>query len=84
MTVKWLYNEESDTIGHVSKLKIDGIESISPHHAQTINDIDAINTLGIKKKFDSIAVAGESLNYATFQGIGKQATITDSLIKRLQ
>lgn len=84
MNVEWLYNEESDTIGHVSKLKIDGIESISPYHAQTINDIEAINTLGVKKNFDSIAVAGESLNYSTFQGIGKQASVTDSLIKRLQ
>ena len=84
MTVEWLYNEEYDTIGHVSKLNLNGIKSISPHHAQTINDLEAIKSLGIRKNFDSIAVAGESLNYATFQGVGTKTSITDALIKRLQ
>lgn len=84
MTVEWLYNEESNTIGHVAQLKLDGITSVSPQHAQTIQDVEAVEIAGVKKNLDSIAISGESINYSTFQGLGKQATITDSLIKRLQ
>lgn len=84
MTVEWLYNDESDTIGHVAKLKIDGITSISPQHAQTIPDLEAIEMIGVKKNLDSIAIAGEPINYSTFEGLGRKATITDSLIKRMK
>jgi hypothetical protein len=84
MTVQWLYSEEANTIGHVAQLELDGMKSFSPRHAQTIQDFKAIETAGLKRNLDSIAVSGESINYTTFQGLGKQASITDSLINRLQ
>lgn len=84
MVVEWLYNEESNTLGHVAQLKLDGFNTISPQHAQTIQDVEAFKTAGEKAIVDSIVISGESINYSTFQGLGKQATVTDSLTKRLQ
>ena len=81
MTVEWLYNEESNTIGHVAKLKLDGITSISPQHAQTIQDVEAIEIAGVKKNLDSVAISGEPINYSAFQGTGKP-TIVNPLQKR--
>lgn len=84
MVVEWLYNEESNTLGHVSQLKLDRFKAISPQRAQTIQDVEALKTVGEKIPRDNIVIAGESINYATFQGLGKQATVMNSLIKRLQ
>lgn len=84
MVVEWLYNEESKTIGHVAQLELDGFKIISPQHAQSIQDIEALKTIEEKIPQDNIAIAGESINYDTFQGLGKQATVLDSLIQRLQ
>lgn len=84
MVVEWLYNEELNTLGHVSKLKLDGRNSISPQHALTIQDMDAFTTANVKTTSDNICISGESIDYSTFQGLGKQATVTDALTKRLQ
>jgi hypothetical protein len=84
MTVEWLYNEEVNTLGHVAKLKLEGHTAISPQHALTVQDIDAFTIADEKITSDNIVISGESINYSTFQGLGKQATVTDALIKRLQ
>ena len=84
MVVEWIHNEESNTLGHVAQLELDGQKSVSPQHALTLQDLSAISTLGKHAPTDNIVVAGESISYQTFQGVGKQAGITDSLMERLK
>jgi|GEM_PF-7056918 len=84
MTVEWLYNDEKNTLGHISKLNLEGKNTLSPQHALSIPDMESIATFKLKTLNDNIIIGGESLNFATFAGIGKQATETDSLIKRFK
>ena len=84
MTVKWLYSEELNTLGHVSALTLGGRKTLSPQHALSHSDIEAIGATKLKTINENIVVNGESLDYSTFQGIGKQATISDSLINRFK
>jgi hypothetical protein len=84
VTVKWLFNEESNTLGHVSELTLEGKTVRSPQHALSPNEIEAIAETGLKAINDNIVICGESLDYSTFQGIGKQATVSDSLINRFK
>jgi hypothetical protein len=85
MEVEWLYNDETETLGHVTKLELDGIKTISPQHALSSKDIETAKGFDDRAVLrDSIAVAGEVLSLNTLQGVGRQASVTDMLIKRLE
>lgn len=85
MVVEWLYNDGMDTLGHVGKLELDGIKSLSPQHALTKKDVDVVESISkpVPILKDNIAVAGEMLSLSALEGVGRDANITDSLTKRL-
>ncbi|MCJ7572592.1 MAG: hypothetical protein MUO82_12095, partial [Candidatus Thermoplasmatota archaeon] len=84
LVVEWLYNEEANTLGHISKLKLEGRNTLSPQHALTLQDLEAIKAADLKAINENIMICGESLDYSTFRDIGKKGTTTDSLIKRFK
>jgi hypothetical protein len=83
MNLEWLA-EDSGTLGHLSKLKLEGISSISPLHALSKRDVDIIKSSGISNGVmnTNLFVAGESLAYSTFEGVGNNPSITDALFVR--
>jgi hypothetical protein len=83
MKLEWLA-EDNGTLGHLSKLEIEGIKSISPLHALSKRDVDILKNSGITNGVlnTNLFVAGESLAYSTFEGIGNNTSITDALFQR--
>lgn len=91
MEVEW-FLQDSDSLAHASKLKVDGksaqtplkAEIASPLHATTRGERILIKRKG---KFaplkPSLAIAGESLARATLESVGYRKDATDALISRM-
>ena len=86
MQVEWIAEDSTDTIGHATKLELDGVKCVSPVHAITTRDFQIAEKVGIsdKLKNTNLIMAGESLDYSTLNGVGVDASTTNALYKRLK
>jgi hypothetical protein len=88
LDIEWTAEDSKDTLtlGHASKLKIDGCSCSSPLNALTKRDLKICEDAGTLDCFDnnSIIIAGESLAYTTFMGVGSSKTITEGLYNRIK
>lgn len=85
MNLEWIAEDYTDTIGHATKLELEGIKSISPYHAITARDLDIAKRVSSLDAFknSNMVLAGEALSYQTFNGVGSNSVITDELFKRI-
>ncbi len=86
MELEWIAEDYTDTLGHATKLKLDGITTVSPQHSHTSRDLEIASRVGKSVGFpkDRIVVVGESLAHQTFSGVGHRNSITESLTRRLE
>ena len=85
MNLEWIAEDFTDTIGHATKLELEGIKSLSPYHTVTARDLDLANRLHSIDAFknSNMVLAGEALSYQTFSGVGSNSVITNELFKRI-
>ncbi len=85
MNLEWIAEDMKNTLGHVSKMTIDGKTVLSPHHAMTSKDYEIVNQVKRTNelKDSNLVVNGEILGYSTFKGVGVDSKTTDDLFKRL-
>jgi hypothetical protein len=86
MNLEWIAEDFADTIGHASKLKVGNVVSHSPLHAFTNFDFSVASKFGYSREFQNtnMVLAGESISYSTFNGVGTNGTITNALYDRLK
>lgn len=86
MNVEWLAEDEKNTLGHTTKLTLESKTILSPHHAITYKDYEAVSNTGRlgELKDSNIVVAGELLSHQAFEGVGSNSIITDALFSRMK
>jgi len=86
MEIDWLAEDYTETLAHSTKLELSGHKTASPQHAHSTRDIELASDVGKSIGFpkDRLVIAGESLAYQTFKGAGHDASITESLTKRME
>lgn len=86
MNLEWIAEDSKNTLGHATKFEIDKITNISPLHALTKRELEIANKCNRSKDLgnNNIIVAGESLAYPTFSGVGDSSSVRDALFKRLK
>lgn len=86
MDLEWIGEDDKNTLGHVSKMHLEGKIISSPHHAMTSKDYGIVDRVKRSRelKNNNLVVSGELLNFTTFKGVGSDAEITDSLFDRMK
>ncbi|MGD0257468.1 MAG: hypothetical protein ABSB90_06270 [Thermoplasmata archaeon] len=91
MEIEWLL-EDSDSLAHASKLRVDGKSALAPLKAEVVSPLHATTrgerTLISRKgkpgpSKPTLAIAGEPLARPTLETVGYSKASTDELIRRL-
>jgi len=86
MNLEWIVEDGENTLGRATKFEIEGIKNISPLHALTKREIEIAERYNRTKDLgnNNLIVAGESLAYPTFSGVGDNSSIRDALFERMK
>lgn len=86
MDLEWIAEDDSNTIGHASKMKLEGRNIISPLHMLTNRDLEIASRVDMAKDLNDtpVIMAGESLSYDNFIGVGNNSVTTDAIYKRIK
>lgn len=85
MNLEWIA-EDSETLAHTAQLEIGGRKTTSPIHAVTSRDLEIYKKVKGSNELNdiNIVVAGETLAYSTFMGVGHNRSVTDGLFNRMK
>lgn len=89
MNLEWIAEDATATIGHATKLDFGNHKILSPAHLLASKDMSIAEKLGVASALGNsgICVAGRSLSYSDYIGVGKDADATkvifDDLSKKV-
>lgn len=85
MDLEWIAEDSNNTLGHISRMRIEGKPISSPHHALTSKDYEIVERVARSRelKNNNIVVNGEILSYSNFKGVGTDTEITNNLFNKM-
>ena len=89
MRLEWIAEDATATIGHATRLDIGNHKILSPAHLLATKDMDIAEKLGQTSALGNsgICIAGRSLSYLDYKGVGKNTDATkvifDDLSKKV-
>lgn len=86
MNLEWIAEDDTNTIGHVSKMNLDGFSITSPMHVITSRDLEIANRVRVSEELKNtkMFLAGECLSYQAFNGVGINSDITEAIFQRIK